>query len=91
MTIDLPALLAKRPWVPERTLIDCLDLAHWLGPLMGAPEPPRIQSAQLEHRWSCSQPTANRRIHALRIHQLIDASLHAGAGAYWVVRRIGPA
>ena len=90
MKIDLPALLAMRPWVSERTLLDCLELAQWLGPLIGGPEPPRIQSAQLEQRWHCSQPTASRRIQALRIHRLIDCSLYAGPGAFWVVRRVGP-
>jgi hypothetical protein len=87
--IDIPALLARRPWVPERTLLDCLELAQWLCPLIGGPEPPRITSAQLEARWQCSQPTANRRIHALRIHRLIDASLYPGRHAFWVVRRVG--
>ena len=87
--MTLAALLARRPWASDRTLLDSLELAEWLAPFMGGPEPPRITSAQLEARWNCSQSTANRRIHALRIHQLIDASLQAGPGAYWVVRRVG--
>jgi hypothetical protein len=89
--IDLPALLTRRPWVSDRTLLDCLELAEWLAPFTGGPEPPRITSAQLEARWNCTQPTANRRIHALRINRLIDARLYAGPGAYWVVRRVGVA
>lgn len=87
--MTLAALLARRPWASDRTLLDCLELAEWLVPFMGGPEPPRITSAQLEARWNCTQSTANRRIHALRIHRLIDASLYAGPGAYWVVRRVG--
>ena len=87
--MTLAALLARRPWASDRTLLDCLELAEWLAPFMGGPEPPRITSAQLEARWNCTQSTVNRRIHALRIHQLIDASLQAGPGASWVVRRVG--
>lgn len=36
------SLLAMRPWVSERTLLDCLELSEWLAPFMGGPEPPRI-------------------------------------------------
>jgi hypothetical protein len=91
MTIDLPALLAKRPWVPERTLIDCLDLLIWLGPALAQGAYPRMTTAKLMDRWYCSQPTVSRRVQALRSHELLDATDHPGAHAYWIIYGLGPA
>lgn len=90
VSLDLQALLARRAFVPDGTLLDCIELAEWLGPLMGRPEPPRIRSAHLQARWGCCPSTVSRRMHLLRVHQLIDASLHPGRGAFWEVRRVGP-
>jgi len=90
MSLNLQALLARRAFVPDCTLLDCIELAEWLGPLIGGPEPLRIRSAQLQARWHCDQSTVSRRMQALRIHQLIDASLHPGRGAFWEVWRVGP-
>ena len=85
------SVLARRPWVGDRTLLDCLELAEWLGPRIRAGLTPLLTTAELETRWTCDQSTVSRRIWALREHQLIDASLHPGRGAYWEVHRVGPA
>jgi hypothetical protein len=37
MSLDPHALLARRAFVPDGTLLDCIELAEWLGPLMGGP------------------------------------------------------
>jgi len=90
MTDLVHTLLTRRAFVPDGALIDCLELAEWLAPFMGGPEPPRITSAQLEARWNCTQSTISRRVSALMEHGLIDATLQAGPGAYWAVKRVGP-
>jgi predicted transcriptional regulator len=41
-------------------------------------------------RWNCTQSTVSRRVSALMEHGLIDATLRAGPGAYWAVKRVGP-
>lgn len=84
------SVLARRPWVTDRTLLDCLELAEWLGPRIRAGLTPLLTTAELESRWTCDQSTVSRRISALREHGLLDADLQAGAGAYWQVRRVGP-
>lgn len=86
----IPALLARRPFVPDGVLLDCLDMAAWLQPWLGCPDPPRVTTDQLMARWVCDQSTVSRRMQKLQIHQLIDASLYPGPGAHWVVRRVGP-
>lgn len=83
-------VLARRPWVTDRTLLDCLELAEWLGPRIRAGLTPLLTTAELESRWTCDQSTVSRRMKALCVHQLLDASLHSGRGAYWEVRRVGP-
>lgn len=85
------SLLARRPYIQERTLLDCLELAEWLGPRIRAGLTPLLTTAELMSRWSCDQSTVSRRVAALREHQLLDASLHPGRGAYWAVHRVGPA
>ena len=90
MTDLVRTVLARRPWVTDRTLLDCLELAEWLGPRIRAGLTPLLTTAELETRWTCDQSTVSRRILALREHQLIDASLHPGRGAYWEVHRVGP-
>jgi hypothetical protein len=89
--IDLPALLERRAWVPDHTILDCLELADWLGLRIAAGIVPEITTAELMTRWQCSQPCVSRRISALRQHQLLDATDHPGRGAYWAVYRVGPA
>ena len=89
--IDLPALLERRAWVPDHTILDCLDLARWLGPSLTEGAYPNVTTAELMTRWQCSQPCVSRRISALRKHQLLDATDHPGRGAYWAVYRVGPA
>lgn len=90
MTDLVHTLLSRRAFVPDGALIDCLELADWLGPRIAAGIVPEITTAELQTRWSCDQSTVSRRISALRQHQLIDATLQAGPGAYWAVKRVGP-
>jgi hypothetical protein len=85
------SLLARRPYIQEGTLLDCLELADWLGLRIAAGIVPEITTAELMTRWQCSQPCVSRRISALRQHQLLDATDHPGRGAYWAVYRVGPA
>jgi hypothetical protein len=90
MTDLVRTLLARRPYVSEGTLLDCLDLSQWLSPRIRADLTPEITTAELRNRWNCDQSTVSRRIAALRQHQLLDATPHAGPGAYWAVHRVGP-
>lgn len=90
MTDLVRSLLAKRPYVSERTLLDCLELAEWLAPRIRAGLTPLITTAKLQARWTCDQSTVSRRISALRDHQLLDARLQTGPFAYWAVKRVGP-
>jgi hypothetical protein len=83
-------VLGRRPWVPANTLLDCLELAEWLEPHIRAQLTPLVTTAELQARWNCSQPTVSRRVSALIRHGLIDATTHAGRGAYWEVHRVGP-
>jgi len=83
-------LLAKQFYVGDGTLLDCLELAEFLAPRIRAGLTPLITTAELQARWMCDQSTVSRRISALRDHQLLDARLQGGPGAYWAVRRMGP-
>ena len=85
------SLLTRRPWVGEKALLDCLELAEWLSPRLQAGIIPTVTTAELQTRWHCSQPCVSRRISALREHELLDATDHPGRGAYWAVYRVGPA
>ena len=90
MTDLVRTLLSRRGRIPDRTLLDCLELAEYLGPRIRAGLTPFLTTAELEARWHCDQSTISRRMQALRVHQLIDASLHPGRNAYWGVHRVGP-
>ena len=83
-------LLSRRGRIPDRTLLDCLELVEYLGPRIRAGLTPLLTTAELKARWHCDQSTISRRMQALRGWQLIDASLHPGRGAYWAVHRVGP-
>ncbi len=83
-------VLGRRPCVSANTLLDCLELAEWLEPHIRAQLTPLVTTAELQARWNCSQPTVSRRVSALIRHGLIDATTHAGRGAYWEVHRVGP-
>ena len=91
MTDLVRTLLARRPYVSEGTLIDCLELADWLDMRIRAGIVPKITTAEMMSRWQCSQSTVSRRIAALREHQLLEVTDHPGPGAYWAVYRVGPA
>lgn len=90
MTDLVRTLLTRRPYVGEGTLLDCLELADWLGLRIAAGVVPEITTAEMMTRWQCSQSTVSRRVSALMEHGLIDATLQAGPGAYWAVYRVGP-
>ena len=90
MTDLVRTLLSRRGRVSDRTLLDCLELAEYLGPRIRAGLTPHVTTAELKARWHCDQSTISRRMQALRVHQLIDASLHPGRGAHWAVHRVGP-
>jgi len=87
-------LLARRPYVSESTLLDCLELADWLDMRIRAGIVPEITSLELQVRWACDQGTVLRRISALLEHQLLDCRLQSGPqlapGPYWAVYRVGP-
>ena len=90
MTDLVRTLLTRRGRVPDRTLLDCLELAEYLGPRIRAGLTPFLTTAELEDRWHCDQSTISRRVSALMEHGLIDATLQAGPGAYWAMKRVGP-
>jgi len=77
-------LLPLRARVPDRVLLDCLDLGDFLAP--GSV----VNTRELQDRWICSQPWVSRRMAALRAHLLLDATRRTGPGAYWVIKRLGP-
>lgn len=82
-------VLARRPFVQDGTLLDCLELAEHLGPRIRAGLTPQLTTAELEQRWNCDQDEAIRRIRALRDHGLINAS-NLDREGYWEVNRVGP-
>jgi hypothetical protein len=90
MTDLVHTLLSRRALLPPCAVLDCLDLADWLGPRIRAGLTPHVTTADLENRWSCTQSTASRRVSALMEHGLIEATLQAGPGTYWAVKRVGP-
>ncbi len=83
-------LLPLRGRVPDRVLLDCLELAEHVGPRSLAGPYPRITSAELQARWICTQPWVCRRMAALQHYQLLDATTRTGPGAHWVITRLGP-
>jgi hypothetical protein len=91
MVTDLTrTILTRRRLIPDSTLLDCLELAEYLGPRIRAGLTPQLTTAELEQRWQCDQSTVSRRLGALRQYRLIGALLHPGPGAYWEVHRVGP-
>jgi hypothetical protein len=83
-------LLPLRGRIPDRVLLDCLELAEHVGPRSLAGLNPRITTAELQTLWTCSQPWVCRRMFALQHYQLLDATRRTGPGAHWVVKRLGP-
>jgi hypothetical protein len=77
-------LLPLRGRIPDRVLLDCLDLDAFLGPTS------EVTTRELQDRWICSQPWVSRRMAALRAYQLLDATRHTGPGAHWAIKRLGP-
>ena len=85
MTNLARALLTRRGRVPDRVLLDCLELDRYLG------RASTVTTAELLDLWRCTQPWACRRMAALQRHQLLDATTRPGPGACWVISRLGPA
>ncbi len=77
-------LLPLRGRVPDRVLIDCLDLDAFLGPTS------EVTTRELQARWICTQPWVSRRMAALEHYQLLHATRRTGPGAHWVIKRLGP-
>ena len=90
MTDLVRSVLARRRLVPSETLLDCLELADWLGSRICAGLTPHITMTELRARWDCPQFVASKRMADLQGAQLIDASFHPGESAYWAVKRVGP-
>ena len=90
MTDLVRSVLARRRLVPCETLLDCLELADWLGPRIRAGLTPHLTMAELMARWDCPQFAASNRMADLQRAQLIDASFYPGESAHWAVHRVGP-
>ncbi len=78
------ALLPLRGRVPDRVLLDCLDLDAFLGPASV------VTTRELQDLWICTQPWVSRRMAALQAYQLLDAIRRTGLGAHWAIKRLGP-
>jgi hypothetical protein len=89
MTDLVRSVLSRRRLVPSETLLDCLELADWLGPRIRAGLTPYLTMAELQARWDCPQFVASKRMADLHGAQLIDASFYPGESAYWAVKRVG--
>ena len=90
MTDLVRSVLVRRRLVPSETLLDCLELADWLGPRICAGLTPHLTMAELRVRWDCPQFIASKRMADLQGAQLIDVSFYPGESAYWAVKRVGP-
>lgn len=77
-------LLPLRGRVPDRVLLDCLDLDAFLGPAS------EVTTRELQDRWICTQPSVSRLMAALQRHELLDATSRTGPGAHWAIKRLGP-
>ena len=76
IVIPIRQLVAMRPEVSDRTLVDYLDLA------VLAKEPGTLPTRALRERWGCSQPMVSRRLAAVERAGL--AEITAGWGGYQV-------
>ena len=83
-------LLPLRSRIPDRVLLDCLELAEHVGLRSLAGPYPRITTAELQARWTCTQPWVFRRMAALQDFQLLEATRSTGPCAHWVIKRLGP-
>ena len=78
MTIRIPIrhLVALRAEIPDRTLVDYLELA------VLTPEPGVVSTSGLRERWRCSQSMVSRRLAAINAAGL--AEITSGYGLYHV-------
>jgi hypothetical protein len=88
----LRTTLTRRDTVAADTLLDCLALAAELEPRIVRDNGARLVTlAGLRFAWRCSNWEVIRRMTALQVAQLVDATYHSGRNAYWEVHRVGPA
>ena len=88
----LRATLAHRGTVMPGTLLDCLSLAAELEPRIVQADGARLVTlAELRFAWRCSNFDVIKRMDALRIAHLVNATYHSGRNAWWEVHRVGPA
>ena len=76
MIIPISRVLALRPTVSDRALLDYLTLVHLRA------NPGMVTVRDLRERWGCSQSQVSRRINALAAAGLADIT--PGWGAYQV-------
>jgi hypothetical protein len=84
-TIPIRRLLALRPEVSDRVLLDYLELA------VLAREPGQVGTQLLQDRWRCSQSTASRRVNAVSAAGLADITSSWGAYQVHSVDLLEPA
>ena len=75
--IPIRRLVALRGAVPDRTLLDYLELR-----MLSRGTPASISTRDLRQRWACDQSTVSRRLAAVCDAGLADIT--AGWGAYHV-------
>lgn len=68
IVIPISQLVAMRPGVSDRTLVDYLDLA------VLAKEPGTLPTRTLRDRWGCSQSMVSRRVAAVERAGLVDVT-----------------
>jgi hypothetical protein len=77
--IPIRHLVALRPAVRDRVLVDYLDLA------VLSPEPGIVNTRLLRDRWQCSQPMVSRRLAAINAAGLADiSSNNGGYSVHWL-------
>jgi len=77
VSIPIRRLVALRGAVPDRTLLDYLELR-----MLSRGTPASISTRDLRERWACDQSTVSRRLQAVCSAGLADIT--AGWGAYQV-------
>ena len=81
MSVRIPIrrLVALRPAVRDRVLVDYLDLA------VLSPDPGIVNTSMLRDRWQCSQPHVSRRLAAINAAGLADiTSEYGGYSVHWL-------
>ncbi len=86
------AVTARRGTVAADILLDCLALALELEPRIVQENGARLVTlGELRQAWWCrSNNEVLRRMTALQVAELVEATYHSGHNAYWEVHRVGP-